>query len=170
MSTVARDEVEVLRKKAGIAHRKAESADRARQEQREREVQQLDDNGDGRPPKRMKRSGSPFNVNEQESVDKDLEEDFNVICQFFATDGPGDEDEDPVVTFDRLTNQARLNPFLLATGCLNPLSLQAKCKSAPTWVTFYNMHNIEVNDRFYKLTNPAVMEDAPGPDESEHYF
>jgi len=151
MSTVARDEVEVLRKKAGIAHRKAESADRARQEQGEREVQQLDDNGDGRPPKRMKRSGSPFNVNEQESVDKDLEEDFNVICQFFATDGPGDEDEDPVVTFDRLTNQA-------------------KCKSAPTWVTFYNMHNIEVNDRFYKLTNPAVMEDAPGPDESEHYF
>jgi len=65
---------------------------------------------------------------------RDEEEDLNILCDFFAYGG-GDEQDDG-------TDQEQL---------WGRLASKAKCKTAPSWVEFYDQHYTVIQERYSKL-------------------
>ncbi|KAK2461962.1 hypothetical protein APHAL10511_006425 [Amanita phalloides] len=128
-----RDDIEKIRKKATIAYRKA--MEHKHPEIVKEEPQDMDLNGTG------------ANVAGENEVKKDVEEDLDIICNFFAYGG-GDEQNDGG---DQDTIWARL-------------SSKATCKTSNSWVEFYDHHYPIIQDRYTKLTELAAKQNPPNND------
>ncbi|RDB29618.1 hypothetical protein Hypma_015586 [Hypsizygus marmoreus] len=131
------NELEMIRKRASIAYRKAQSANSgATKEQRPQE-----DNRNGtRPSASPRASPSPtleLPIPEKETQPTDLEVDLDVVSRFFATGGGADsgpEVEDDEVVWARLTSQA-------------------ECRTSSSWEDFYSEHHKEVTARYERLVS-----------------
>jgi hypothetical protein len=123
-----RDEIDRLRKRAGIVFRKAQEQKQSQAaqsvpEQQDKFESELEDPVTPITP-------SPTLVGESDTDKKMAEEDdLNFIAAFFVANMNDNEDES--VIWDRLTSQAT-------------------CKTAGSWEEFYNMHHEEVSRRYEK--------------------
>ena len=143
-----RDEIDRLRKRAGIVFRKDQEQKQSQATQSVPEVrQQFKPESEPEDPAISPVTPSPTLVGESETDKKMAEEDdLNVIVTFFASNP--DEDEIESVVWGRLTSQV-LSLYLVCSLLAD--SLQATCKTASSWEEFYNMHYEEVMKRYKNL-------------------
>jgi len=121
-----RDEIDRLRKRAGIVFRKA-------QEQKQSHTAQSVDKSESEVEDPVTPiTPSPTLVGESDTDKKKMteEDELNFIAAFFVVNL--NEGEDESVVWDRLSSQAT-------------------CKTAGSWEEFYNMHHEEVVRRYEKL-------------------
>lgn len=174
--------IEEIQKRASIAWRKEQSLERKRQRS-ELELGDMDGAGAG-PSKRTKFSpsepvlipppdddeqGQGQGQGEEQAMDDDdgitpQQEDFNFICEFFASGG-GDDGSDAEV-WARLTDQVGFRKHL-NHACFSMLTfssyLQKLCQTFPSWPEFYEFHKEAVNTELHRLSalqdvQPAVSE------------
>lgn len=150
---MGREDIQAIRKRMSIAYRKAQSQTQA-QEQTQG-LEDMDNSEDPEPPHIPRPSPTPAAQESPEDPENDRrrleEEDFGVICQFFATGGGDEGSEDDSQIWARLTGQVRCcTSHVLDFPLLN--KGQAECQTASTWEEFYNNHHVEVNARYNRLT------------------
>ena len=143
-----REEVDVIRKKAGIAYRKALS-DQKNSPVVKEEPQDLnlDELGFGNP------SQTDADANRR----RDEEEDLDIICDFFVYGGDDQDDgADQEQIWRRLASKVSINS---AGMCLViKAAFQATCKTASSWVEFYDQHYTVIQQRYSKLVGPQPTE------------
>ncbi|KAJ6621684.1 hypothetical protein B0H10DRAFT_969944 [Mycena sp. CBHHK59/15] len=134
VSRKLRDEVENIRKKAGIAYRKEQNA----LQNQSRQVIDVDE-----PPPKRARVEVPVEPDTAAVAKDPEEEDLNTVAQFFANGGDTEQtdggDEDQSVKDARVW--ARLTD-------------QVACKTESSWEIFYNKHHKRVMELYEVLIGP----------------
>lgn len=139
------DELDLIRKRVGIAHRKAADANNALHSN-------SSTNAEAGPskPRLSQPTVQAMAVDKPSVTDNSWQSDFHDICAFFANGGAHEENDDATVWASlgaEVSNIARHFTFIYLTGH------QSRCRTAPSWPDFYTAHEKEIVEEIDRLVD-----------------
>lgn len=137
VSSKLKTQLTEIRKRANIAFRKSLNGNTEKS------------TGEERPgPSKKPRLASP--TVSQETLER---EDFEVICEFFASGG-GDDDNDERV-WEKLSQHVSCRCRLDIYSLVDRRVIQRPCKSAESWPEYYTTHQNEVYAHIEELVRSS---------------